>query len=364
MGKFGLLAISLGVILKFARENRVLSPATLLAMALIVTMMTSNFARGDQAFTNATLILLIVLAAVVVAPRGREAALGFATFGVSVGIASALASVISYETTVGLCERKCGALDLLYFGVFNNENQLGVILVSTLPSVWLVFAGRHRVILSLYIVGLVAVTGNRTSTAVAIAILALCMATRPTFLGSGASGRRPFVLGFAALGFLALSAWLPFSTESNEAFTGRGRLWFRAIAAWEEHPLAGIGFNGWHRIVDGTNLDFLGSYSPHNVWLDVGLGAGLFGICLFLVLLWLIWHYRAPGGGYILGILLSTVFAMGSLEQPLNFRGISSFSFVLPMLLLLVPQRLSLASADSSVQANEPKSHTRPAGRK
>lgn len=339
LGKALLVAAAVMVVFRYLRPSALVNPAPLWAMALIGTSMAANIYHGGPKFLNELLILLLLLGSAILAPKGKPFALGLGIFGVSVGVVSALVSAISFPTTVAPCERKCGILGVLYFGLFNNENQLGVILVCCLPFVWLAFEHRRGMLLSLYLVALVASTGNRASTAVAVGVLVVLMVVRPSYEGDGAKGRRGPLLGMVVAISAAASVAVPLISDDPLSFTGRGRLWTVARNSWEQNLFFGTGFNSWRRMQIGTSLDFVGDYSPHNLWLDLAVAAGFMGVALFAVMVVTLWIMRAPGGGYVLGVVLVTVLTLGTLEQPLSFFEISSFTFVLFGLLLAVPQR-------------------------
>jgi O-Antigen ligase len=342
IGKALLIALAGWILLRTVRVDNLVNIAPILIGGLVGVSMISNLFASDALFTNEILILLALLAAAVFSPKGRPVALGFALFGLSAGLISAVVTAVSYATTVAPCERKCGVLGTLYFGVFNNENQLGVVLLCTLPFVWLAFEGRRRLILTLYLIALVASTGSRTSTAVAVALLLAFAVIQPRYEEDGASGKRGPLLGAAVLCAAAASLATPLLNDENHSFTGRGALWHRARDIWSEHRWFGGGYGAWIRARQGTSLDFVGDYSPHNLWLDIAVATGLIGILLFVGALVAIWRLRASGGGYILGTVLLTIFSLGTLEQPLTLLRINSFTFAVFGLLLAVPQRTEL----------------------
>jgi hypothetical protein len=358
LGKAGLIGIAVVMMVRYGRARNQISYAPACAIALVGVSAFSNAYQGDVEFTNAILILVVLLSACIFVPQGKPAALGFAVFGISVGIVSALMTAASYAITVASCTRKCGVFGLLYFGVLNNENQLGVVLLCTLPFVWLAFEGRRRIILSLYLVGLVAVTGNRTATAVAIGMLLLLCVVRPAYTAEGAKGRAGPVLGATVLAMFLTSLLIPLRTADQYAFTGRGRLWLIARGYWAEHPWFGGGFDAWLRKTGNTSLGHITNYSPHSLWLDLGVAVGLVGVLLFFLMLVSLWRMSAPGGGYVLGIVVVTILALGTLEQPLTLWGTSSFTFALFALLLTTPQRQAPRSRLPDVRGDRLESTT------
>lgn len=78
-----------------------------------------------------------------------------------------------------------------------------------------------------------------------------------------------FAIG-SALGSLAFAV-IPFVPS---AFTDRGTLWMRARRLVAESPLFGHGLSFWVR--DATTQPRpSGSYSPHNMWLDIAVAGGV-----------------------------------------------------------------------------------------
>jgi len=142
----------------------------------------------------------------------------------------------------------------------------------------------------------------------------------------------------SVLAIFMTSLLIPLLTSTSDAFTGRGRLWVTARDYWVGHPWFGGGFDAWSRTTHNTSLGYVGDYSPHSLWLDLGVATGVAGLLLFCLMVFFLWRRRATGGEYVLGVVVATILAVGTLEQPLTVKGIGTFTFALFGLLLTTPQ--------------------------
>ena len=292
--------------------------------------------------TTQSLLMLLVFAAAMFAGRGQEVAMPVAVYAVGLGILSAFVTVVHYPITVISCDYKCGPMGVLYYGAFNNENELALALALAVPFVWLAFTGRIRGVLLVYIVGLTVLTGSRTGAAAAGLALVLILIVRPRYGAAGddrMTGKHGTLLTLATVGAAAVSLILPFAVSNQNAFTGRPQLWHVALNLWRRSPWFGQGSTAWAQQQKVGNLSKAASYSPHNQWVDVLLAAGIVGAVLLVAAIVVLWRQSAPGGGYVIGVILAPTLAIGATERPLTFYDQSWVAFALVALLLAVPLR-------------------------
>jgi O-antigen ligase len=337
----GILAVlCVLVILRGRRRLQRLNRGAVACVALAFVAAMASALNGESAYTRQSLLMIAIFVACVVAESGRCIALAVATFGIFLGVISTLTAVLHYNLATVPCGRKCGPMGVLFYGAYNNENQLAIALALCVPFAYLAFQGRHRVILMIYVVGMTAVTGSRTSAAAALVALVVLLVFRPAYQGRERMvGRARGLLGLATVGATATSILIPVLATNPQEFTGRVALWKLAFQLWKPSPMLGRGIHIWTDQVANKSVSSTAAYSAHNQWVDTLMIAGIVGVVLLLAALFFVWRDGVPGSIYVLGSILIPVMVIGTTERPLAFYDQAWTAFMLPAVLLSVPLR-------------------------
>jgi len=340
----GMLAVVCAVIfLRAVRRNRfsnIWNPAAVLALALVIVSVVSTVLNGDNPIRPATALMLVVLAACTVAPRGLGVHVGIGTICVIAAIASGFAIVIHKDFSVMPCPwDKCGVLGFQFRGIFHHQNTFAIFLTLAMPFVYIGFASWEGPVLSAYLLGLVLLSGSRSATAAAVLTFVVLMVVRPSIRAPAWAPKRAIPLYLVlTLAFVAGLA-MPFVINDPDFLTGRGHIWMLARDQ-VLHPAAffqGFGMLAWKHVVDAGLVHISASYSVHNQWLQVLYSTGLIGLLLFVcVLALLIWQ----GGltySLVIGCVLLPVFLLGLSERPWPIDSADWVMWVVPGALLCYP---------------------------
>jgi hypothetical protein len=82
------------------------------------------------------------------------------------------------------------------------------------------------------------------------------------------------------IAFTTFPLWGKFT---EKAFTERGYLWIFARSEFHDVGLIGFGPSYWTHL--GTSMGFPSNYGTHNMWMDVIIGFGYFGLIIFIWIL-------------------------------------------------------------------------------
>lgn len=301
------------------RGRAPLHGVAVVALALCVTANLSNPNSGEPIFSSGAAALVAVFIAAAVLPKGPEAYLGAATFGVTFTAASALMAVLKPEMGTYDCRQdKCGPLDTLIPGVAESENALALALVVALPFVYLAFRGRVRFTLTACVSLMIYLSGNRTSLAAVAIVIALILVLKPG-AATREAGRN--VIAYCSIAALALVGLvLPhMSFVTPTTFTTRGYLWELGLRIVnQEAPWTGMGAAGWQHLFDRGLIARPSIYSAHNQWVDVQYAGGFLGLALFC---W--WLALIVRGGRsdprALALILAPALAIGLTERAWAF---------------------------------------------
>ena len=276
--------------LRFTRQRYLLAPFIALTVAFAGDLSDLLHAQAG-AFSPRELTLLALLLAAMVARPGRSAYLGAAAVGVLFALLGGLQAVLHSADVFRACRAdKCGAGGALYVGAFTNENVFGLLLALTIVFVWLAVRGRPRVLLTLYLVASVYLTGSRTSQLAAAAAIVVLPMLRPvlrddpdTLQPAGRRGQRDLAVAAVVIAALA-GLVLPLLPLAPAALSGRAYFWQLAWAGIAHSPLIGYGSTAWANPYVVQLIPIAGTYSVHNQWLDVTYAAGLIGLVLLISL--------------------------------------------------------------------------------
>lgn len=338
--------------LLFARAT--LGVAPLLAAVVVVSLALSDGLQGQQALAPRQLTLLAVLLATCVARPGRPAFLGAASVGLCYAALGGLEALVAPETVLRECtaDNACGVMNVLYSGVFTNENIFSLLVVVCIPFAWLAFRGRVRVLLACYLAFVAVATGSRLAEIAAVVTLTLLAVLRPRLPDEGqVRGASPgpaaspgpsarlgrlaaagAVLGAAIVAGLVL----PFHHARLGDFGIRATIWEMAATELPNSPLFGFGARAWSAKYRAGEIPAAVSPSLHNQWMDVLYAGGIVGLVLFAVLLACLLFRGGTKGFPVAACVLAPVLLASVVERPWSFGITNSMTFAL-MAAVLVP---------------------------
>jgi hypothetical protein len=306
------------------------SPGAVLLGAPIAASLAALM-RGTPAVTFRQIALVAVILASVKGARTGAASLGAAYFGLGVSALSGLSALLHSEVAFAACrEDKCGFFGSLFYGVFVNENALGLTLVMSLPHVYLTHRGVARWLGVAALSGGITLSGSRTAE-LALAVTALAFVATSRAKGFSLNWLRSGVVIA-----LLTSCTLPlFYLGSPEALTNRPALWKIGLEGFRASPWLGQGWNAQQLLyAAGGGVNYTSSYSIHHEILDLLFSAGVVGLASFL---WML--SRVVSGVNNLTLLRSTLiltplFAAGLLERPWSLSRVDWLSWSLCAFLL------------------------------
>jgi len=200
-------------------------------------------------------------------------------------------------------------------GVMPTGNNLGLVLVVALPTVFAIRRRSFRWASLGAVVIALAWTVSRTSWIAAVVVVVTMAAVRWLW--------RPRLVAVAGLGLLALAGMvIPFVTSQPTAFTNRASYWIPTLAAWRDRPITGFGADYFKQIA-GTAQGLGGhAYHAHNQWVHLLVTGGLLLAVAVLALLVVagvravgLAAARVPwGAGWLVAMLSVSI-----LEVPLGF---------------------------------------------
>lgn len=362
---FCLLALRVWV-----RRESIIGLLGLLAVSISCLGIFTNVLNNVETTIRQNIALCATLAALLVAtviPARKDAVLGPAVYGLSVGIVSGIVPAVNLSSGFEDCRLdKCGPMGVLFLGALGNENALGLALALSFPFVLLAFRGYARWIFGSYMFAMIYLSGSRVALGAAVVTLGVAFVCNPRIEGGSTRGRLPAVATLTGLVAMAAGWIIPFSTTDLTAFSGRGRIWDIAKSSIVESPWLGSGAEAWRALVHAGEISAAGAYSTHNLWVDALLTTGVIGLALVVLLLVTIVKASSP---WLIALPLITVLTVGILELPWTFAAMNWLVWVLPALLLLrdepAPRDRGPASAQtravSKFAARRSKAHTRPA---
>jgi hypothetical protein len=334
--------------------------APLIAMVIVLVLAASDGLHGQPLWTPRQLTLLAVLLAASVARPGRPAMLGGAAVAMVYTVLGGIESFVEPATVVRSCrsDNPCGDLGVLYAGVFTNENIFSLLLVVSIPFVWLGLRGWVRVPLVCYLAFMAVATGSFLASLTALAAVALLLLLRPrlperpdTAPSAGVAPGRFLLAGAALAGATAVGLIVPLHPDRFGGFGLRGDIWRLAEEEWISSPLLGYGSKAWPAKYHSGEIPAAVSPSLHNQWIDVLYAGGVVGLLLFTVLLAYLLFKGGARGFPVAACVLLPVLLTSVLERPWSFGLSNSLTFGLVAAILLPVQARSQAgTSGTSVQ--------------
>ncbi|WP_234542741.1 O-antigen ligase family protein [Streptomyces shenzhenensis] len=322
-----LLTVTLSFLRGATGGRRRVRHVTIVALLLHIVITFSTGLNNGQMFSATQMSLAVVLAVCIVLPVGRGAHLGAGVFGITLAILSGLAAAVRPAWAVVPCRAdKCGPLGFLFRGVLGHENALGITLSVALPYVYLGFRGKARFVLSLYVAGMVVLTGSRTAViAVAVTLLALAI-LRPR-VDTPADWWRIRVAWVVAVAGLVIGFVLPMMSSDSHGYTGRVYLWAATYKKMDSAPFLGFGRGA----LSGFSQQHLNPlmYSVHNQFLDMRFAAGWIGFFLFLGILAVMIRNSGRGQRLVMLTVLIAPIYIGITERPWSLAELDGMTFSL-----------------------------------
>ncbi|MEU1852539.1 O-antigen ligase family protein [Streptomyces sp. NPDC019990] len=352
-----LLVCVLFVVGRLAIARPRINVAPLIALVIVLVLAASDGLHGQPLWTPRQLTLLAALLAAAVARPGRPALLGGAAVAMVYTVLGGIESLVEPATVVRSCrsDNPCGDLGVLYAGVFTNENIFSLLLVVSIPFVWLGVRGWVRVPLVCYLALMAVATGSFLATLTALAAVALLALLRPRLPGrpdtapdTSVAPGRCLVTGAVMAGAATAGLLVPFHPERFGDFGLRAAIWKLAEEEWRSSPLLGYGSKAWPAKYHSGEIPAAVSPSLHNQWIDVLYAGGVVGLLLFTLLLAYVLFRGGARGFPAAACVLLPVLLASVLERPWSFGLSNSLTFALVAAVLLPVQ--APAQAGTPVQ--------------
>lgn len=307
-------------------------PAALIGTSLVfagVAVWASGFVRVINYALGASLFAGLLLKWRVVTLKsvgvGALMSLQFMAVAVTAG------AVIESSAVVADCRQdKCGLVDQALTSPFaGNGNALGMATTLLVPFAFAVLPLLRALLVLAGVGGIQLLAGSRTAMfallvgGVALVLISLCRTERARM---GVAWLALFVGFGASLHFL-------FRKYSGSTDSYRGYLWEMASDSIREAPIFGHGPSYWWVLNDSAL--FKANYSPHNGWLDILVGVGVWGVLLIVAgvavqlfttsrtaLPWLITYYAT----------VLTIDMLESVYVP-YYYGILPFAAIMPLMI-------------------------------
>lgn len=325
----GLIAFAVGVASVIRRDGvAVRRPAAFLvpfALLCIWTVASVQWSpeREDGIRYASTLVQLFLMSWLVWQQcrdsRDRTLLMQAYVFGCYVSVASTVAQYLAGNAFEGSAQQRFAAAGF-------NPNYLASTLALGIPLAWhLVLAGRGRFLTLLNFLAIPAVivaivlTGSRGGLITAVLALAVIPLT---YAKLGPRVQVTVVVGLVIVGLAAY--WLAPAFEQNlpsgiQRFaeipqqlqsgdlTGRGQIWVAGMQMFRDHPIIGVGADGFATAI----RPYLGDdKTAHNAFLNVAAQTGVIGLVLLvatLVMVGLPFVISLSGDRIIYLVVLATV---------------------------------------------------------
>lgn len=325
------------VLSRFVRQTGPVQVGKRGVLALIlgaVTLVGALYA-SEPILSLANVCFISVLVATCFLSGGVSAVVGGAGYTVYVAVCSGVISLVNPEQVLVQCERKCSAFGSVYYGLFLNENALGLVLAIGIALVWFSTKKSTRYILSTLLVLSLLATGSRTAIfAGLISILLLALFVRD--VEEGVRGARFLRIVVTACALLWPVSLLVTSIASQ--LTGRPVLWDIALRYFAANPIFGWGAARWPTISHSGGFDAAARYSAHNQFYDVAFVGGIIAVAIFYILfmgpMWSTDRQTSVAST----VMLLPVALMGFTERPMAIGSLDWLSFTYLILLLISPQ--------------------------
>lgn len=341
--------IGLGLGLLFARLRRgggIYTPVLYL-FALIALSLPNIFMTRPGLSAVLPILLLVAAFAVRRQPLPLEAWCRESLLAISlVAITVTSTAVIAPQNIIGQCrEDKCTLVgQVLWSPLTNNGNFVGLSLVILMP--WAL--ARMRLIAlvpaTLGTLMMVELSGSRSAlgAAIAVALILIGMRVGKRFRRFGAH-----MLLWAGVVASVVTALVGF--DRNFA-TYRGGLWTRAREEMSNNPLFGSGPFAWMQLPDEAG--FYSNYSPHNIWLEIGVSGGAVAILLIVLSGFALINSATTQNRDVFVLAIATLLLVGVLEAPVQPAklGITPFAHLLPLVVGASSAKFSVKNLTPSIR--------------
>lgn len=367
-----LVAVCAAIFFRTLRRNKIrniYNPAAVLALALAIVSIVSTVLNGDNPIRPASGLMLAVLVVCTVAPRGLGVHVGIGTFCVIAAIASGFAIVLHKDFSVIPCLRdKCGILGFQFRGIFHHENAFALFLTLAMPFAYIGFASWEGPLLTTYLLGMVLLSGSRSSMAAAVITFVVLILVRPNIRNAVSAPKRTVLLNLVLAVSLVSGVALPFAVNDPGFLSERGHMWMLVKNALSDPAtlIYGTGMLGWQHVVDAGHLHISMGYSAHNQWLHVLFTTGVIGLLLFVGLLAVLMWQAGRTYGLVVGCVLLPVFLLAVTERPWPIDSADWVMWIVPGALLSYPEVKAFSAdqmADGQAVSLEPMPRSQARGR-
>ncbi|ADG79207.1 O-antigen polymerase OS=Tsukamurella paurometabola (strain ATCC 8368 / DSM / CCUG 35730 / CIP 100753 / JCM 10117 / KCTC 9821 / NBRC 16120 / NCIMB 702349/ NCTC 13040) OX=521096 GN=Tpau_2604 PE=4 SV=1 [Tsukamurella paurometabola] len=330
-------------------------PAMTASFVILVRNINTPGARPDRVAFLVASVSVLALLSVVLAPKNSSDIIRWAMAAllisgtlvaagrvparaIAVGCRIALAlialavvvAVLATPAVVSPCRAdKCGIAGQVLTSPFaGNGNILGLYAAMLLPFA-LHRAGLVRAGLTVVgVIGICELAGSRS----ALIGVALVTVVYGAIRVCSTARARSVVLAAGVATALVGSLVPAVMVYGDEAFTFRGTLWNQAKSFIAEQPVFGAGPTAWEKF--GLTSVEDANYSPHNIWLDMTVSIGVWGVSVIVLALVLLLRRSESEDRIAIGMYLCGLLAIGALESLFvpYFIGIAPFVAILPLL--------------------------------
>lgn len=326
-----------------------LNPRALVALAVGVTSLGATALASEEVFSLQNIAFLSVLICACFLVPSWTSIFGVGVFVVFVVSLSGLATALRPDQTFVGCERKCSVFGAVYYGLYLNENALGLVVAIGVGVCWFLFIGWQQLAVIVCLLTSVIATGSRTSIIASLVTAAICM-----FLSRVDGGLRPKVdrIPGVRLMLILLAALWPFSilfSGAADDLTGRPQLWASAMDYFVASPFFGWGASRW--VTNGALglFDSAANYSAHNQFYDTAFVAGVVGLVgLGYLIVTALWQ-NGLASRLSAVVLLVPVTVIGFTERAFGVGSLDWLAFSYAALILVCGSSQRVLSTGRSV---------------
>lgn len=175
-------------------------------------------------------------------------------------------------------------------GYYENSNEFGQLMITTIPFLLACILIRKSIFLSIASIALMCVMGFvmiKSESRTVMVTLGLMFVGTFMLRGNGNIVKKAIIGGVMCIIMLTALTFMPgpiqdrmetvLDAGNDESFQGRTRSWDHGFAMLSWYPLTGVGKGQW--------IEYHG-LMPHNSYVQVMAETGIFGIILFLMIIW------------------------------------------------------------------------------
>lgn len=237
--------------------------------------------RSDYTAALNVIVTVVVIVAVWISGIDKRDIHILAAFAVGTGAATVLFAFANPQRAITPCRPdKCTVINGLLTSFFPQENVLAVFMIISLIVVMFGFEGVPRLLGSILLITLVALSGSRTVTVAAVVIAILSLAMIHVKSDKGQAWLRTLSALIAGALFV-VSAVLFFVPLDSLALTGRGFIYALLRDYWEQQPLTGPGRSVLDHAFSTSNSANYAISHEHGGMPYIIVNGGILGLAFF-----------------------------------------------------------------------------------